>query len=813
MKTIDLRFEKPEKCEKCQFFRAESAKYEFPDNPKLVIVGESLGYREVQEGSPFVGKSGAFLNTLLSFFDLTRDQVHVTNAIKCFPGAGKNKEKIKKPSIKKCLSIFLSQELEETNPTPVLVLGDHATYAITFYLFGKGRTIKELDGRVIQKDGRKYAFMRHPSFYMRRYGEGKAEKEFYNHGKKLLKALFSDGAGDLNFDDPPLPFTYHVGESHLLSFLSSLPDNEILIFDIETNGLHFTNKDMEITLIGVSDTRGNIFVNKPSRKIIDGLSRFRLVAHNGKFDINFIRAKYGIRLNLYFDTLLAGYAIDQGRKEYSLESLTYTYAPDAALWRGTTKSKKKASTLDFETLVEYNAIDVYATYRLYQELSPKLESSFFFWEILMPATDIFADVEFHGAYVDIERLRYIGNLCLHLKSVVERDIRSLPEVNQLEEERGTKYNPRSSQHNLFILQQIKKLQYTDPRTKKTYLIPSSNKKILARFKDDRFCSLLLKYRKYQKASSTYAKGIEKKLIPTKYQNIFRGYPSFFLHRTATGRTASGSLLTDSASPITRTKDDISFNFQNFPRGRLIRGMIIPPPGYIIVSFDYSTLEMRIAAGIANEQHLIKAFMEGLDFHTYMASLTFDVPYEEVTKEQRQLAKTVSFGLLYGASPLLLVENFGISEERAYEIYDRYFSSVPNIKAWIDSTIAFIEEHHYVETPFGRRRYFYDLSNNAYKREGPNMVVQSVASDLMLITLSLIKKELLSLSWWEREVIFFCAVHDSASFYIKEDQEVIEKAIDIFIDCAMLKVARIPEVARVLSGCPLLIDFKVGKRWE
>ncbi len=813
-------------CEKCELASKPDVNYVAPEKPKLIIIGESPGYQEVIESEPFVGKSGKWLNQALLRFGLSRDDVYITNAIKCYPSRGKDKIKIKLPLIDRCRK-FLARELEYFPDVPVIVLGRIAVQAVTRYLFPpKGRDMREVYQKVLKtEDGRLFGFIYHPAYYMRQFGDADGASRFIKDFITVVGNLF-EANPDINLNKPTTPFTIKHSFSEFIKACRVRQDGAILVFDLETNGKPVAAPDCKITCFGGAfiDDLKTIYTFFPTQEelgqVVEEISRFCLVAHNGKFDVNFLRRFTGVKLDIWFDTLLAAYVINQNRKNYALESLVYELAPDAALWKKQTKSKKQAKILEGDELSYYNAVDVYATGRLYQVLKDKVDEGrrkFLYWEILMPAQSFYAGIEFFGAYVDKDRLDYVASLCTRYLKSIESKLFSLPEVIEFEKKSNSKYNPASSQHNIKILQEIKKLKYYDPKKKKEIIVPGSGKDILKKFPDDEFCNLIIEWRKAAKLKSTYADGIGKKLLYDEETGLYKGYPSLYLHRTVTGRTSSGGLSIDAASPVKNKKDDLSFNFQNFPRLKLFRGIIVPPPGYVIVSFDYKTLEIVIAAALSREPVWVKALLEGLDFHSYMASLAFGVPYEEVKpkyKHLRQYAKTISFGLLYGGTHYLLMDRFGLSEEEAKKIYDAYFAKIETLRRWIDSVIEFIEKHGYVETPFGRRRYFDKdaIAKGSHRREGPNMIVQSVASDIMLLTARKIKSHMLELGWWEKEVKPFVTVHDSFSAYVKNEPQIIKKSIDIFTRCAMIEVMDFPEVKEVLGPLRLCVDFKIGTRW-
>ena len=264
--------------------------------------------------------------------------------------------------------------------------------------------------------------------------------------------------------------------------------------------------------------------------------------------------------------------------------------------------------------------------------------------------------------------------------------------------------------------------------------------------------------------------------------------------TATGRLSS-------ANP----------NIQNIPvmteLGREIRKAFVADTGFLFVSFDYSQIELRVAAHIANDEKMIEAFRKGLDIHKMTAAEIFNVPLEKVTPEQRRSAKTLNFGVLYGMGSGAFSEGTGMSREDAKKFIDEYFHDFSGIKKYIEDTKRLAEERGYVETIFGRRRYIPEIHspNWQLKREAERMAINmpiqgSATGDI--IKLAMIKVD----GWVQKErledgVRMLLQVHDELLFEIKKD----------LVKTAIPKIKEIMEMAATLK-VPLVVDVRAGPNW-
>ena len=404
----------------------------------------------------------------------------------------------------------------------------------------------------------------------------------------------------------------------------------------------------------------------------------------------------------------------------------------------------------------------------------------FVYDIEVPLTFVLADMEYDGVSIDE---KYLNDLTAFMNAELAKIEGKVYELA------GVPFNinsPRQVGETLFDKMGIKSRK---KRGKATY---STSAAVLEELAEDyEIAKLILDYRKYSKLKSTYTEALPA-LIERKDNRIHTTYNQTV---TATGRLSS-------SNP----------NLQNIPvrtaEGNKIRNAFAPKDkeNYLILSADYSQIELRLLAHITEDKHLSEAFNSGIDVHTLTASKVFEVPVEEVTKEMRYKAKAVNFGIIYGQSKYGLAKALGISNKEAEEFINKYFATYPRVKAYMEGTILEVEKKGYVETIFGRKRYLETelASSNAMirefgKRAAINQPMQGTAADLMKIAMIEFSKKLKENNLKSKMII---QVHDELVV------EVLKSELDVVTK--LVKVAM--ELNQPLS-VPLVVDVNVGESWK
>jgi DNA polymerase-1 len=313
----------------------------------------------------------------------------------------------------------------------------------------------------------------------------------------------------------------------------------------------------------------------------------------------------------------------------------------------------------------------------------------------------------------------------------------------------------------------------------------------------KFIEGLLELRKSEKLEKTYIQGTKSAI---EYNGNNKVYVDFRFDGTATGRLSCAAYS---------AKEDMGVSFHTLPRDTKhnIRSIFVAPKGYAFITVDYSAMELRVLAHIAKEKVMQKAFIEGADLHTYTAQLLFNK--KEITKEERQIAKTVSFLIVYGGGAFNLSETMGIPFKRAEKIIDNYRKVYPGIFGYMEHVNRFIRENHYAYTIFGRRRNLPDVTSddigivNRALRQGLNFTIQSTASDILLCGLLGSCQEFNKRGLLARPV---ATVHDSLEVVCppEEVEEVLKIIYEQLVTTPMIK-----KVFNLEFAVPLKIDAEVG----
>lgn len=483
-----------------------------------------------------------------------------------------------------------------------------------------------------------------------------------------------------------------------------------------------------------------------------------------------------------FDCMLASYVKDSGRKHelevQSLEHLNHSIVPFAQFDK---KNPIKFQDAQYDNVIN-NVSDELAvicdlTKFWLKELSKdelKLTCN-----VEVPFAFVLADMEYNGVTIDEDYLKSLTDEINQKLSNLEDKIYSIV---------GYSFNINSPKQVGEILFEFLGLKTKKKRGKNSY---STSAAVLEELAEDyEIARLILDYRRYAKLKSTYTEALPA-LIDSKDNRIHTTYNQA---TTVTGRLSS-------SNP----------NLQNIPirteEGNKIRKAFVPKnPEDLLLSADYSQIELRLLAHISGDSNLINAFNSGVDVHTLTASKVFEVPVEQVTKEMRYRAKAVNFGIVYGQSKYGLAKSLGISNSEAEDFINKYFATYPRVKAYMDSTVTVVQQRGYVETIFGRKRYLETelSSSNAMirefaKRAAINQPMQGSAADLMKIAMIEFYKKLNENNLKSKIII---QVHDELVVEVyKPELESVKK----FVKEAM-------ELNQPLS-VPLVVDINIGETWK
>jgi DNA polymerase I len=626
-----------------------------------------------------------------------------------------------------------------------------------------------------------------------------SELEFANLAGRLLGGLESANVKETQLEDlETREHTYVLIDSPggRKEFITELMKETTVCFDLETTGLD--EKSCDIVGIAFSWLSGTAyFLTFPEDRaealaMLGELEPFFLspgvtkVGHNIKFDISVLRW-HGFRVcGPFYDTMIAAYlCIPDSRRTMDAlaeELLSYRTVHIEALIGEKGSEQRSMREAPVERLTEYSCEDADITLQLkniFDTLVVEKDQERVFFEIECPLIPVLVEMELAGVMVDVEELKSLSTqLSIEIESTAGRIV----------ELAGESFNLNSPKQLGEILFDKLKLDPKAKTTKKTgqYI---TNEQVLSRLAPrHEIVAQILEYRMKTKLKSTYVDALPAAI----FEKTGRVHTSYEQAVTATGRMQSHDP-----------------NLQNIPirteQGREIRRAFVAPEGsWIMLSADYSQIELRIAAALSGEVAMIKAFEEGMDIHSATAMGLFGVGKDGVTPDMRRHAKTVNFGILYGISAFGLSERSGLSRSEAAELITGYFTQYSNLKSWQEKTIAFAQENGYVETAAGRRRYIRDInSRNAPARGGAernaiNMPIQGTAADMIKRAMVLIQDRIDKNGLKTRMLL---QVHDELVFEVFSDE----------LD-TVKEIVRYEMVNAMPLGVPLEVEIGSGRSW-
>jgi DNA polymerase-1 len=508
------------------------------------------------------------------------------------------------------------------------------------------------------------------------------------------------------------------------------------------------------------------------------------IGQNTKYDLLVLK-NYGINIRgRLFDTMLAHYCFEpEGKRSMDLLSETYLqYRPVSIEELIGKKGKGQGTMRDVETekIKEYAAEDADITLQLKSKFVPLLKENDvekIFNEVDTPLIKVLTNMEYEGVKIDTEFL---------LKYSVELEKLAKTSEELVYTQAGHRFNLASPKQLGEVLFEKLKL---DPKAKKTKTGQyQTGEDVLSKLaKENKICDDILSFREYTKLKNTYVDTLPQLINP----KTGRVHTTFGQTIAVTGRLSS-----------------INPNLQNIPirteQGREIRKAFIPrDQNHLLMSADYSQIELRVVAAISGDAAMCEAFRQHKDIHTATAAKVYGVPESDVTKEMRYKAKSVNFGIIYGQGAFGLAENLSISRAEAKEIIDNYKKEFGGIQKYMDDTIQFAREHGYVQTLMGRKRWLRDITSANFtvrgfaERNAINSPIQGSAADMIKLAMISIHARLQNSGLASRMIL---QVHDELVFDVVKTEE--EAMRTLILDCmqnAMPLPNDVPVVAEVGSG--------------
>ncbi len=512
------------------------------------------------------------------------------------------------------------------------------------------------------------------------------------------------------------------------------------------------------------------------------------IAQNFKYDFLILK-RYGIEVSCFDDTMLLSYALDSGLGNHGMDELSKRHLNHTPIpFKEIAGSGKSAITFDLvpiEQATQYAAEDADVTLRLWKILKPRLASehrAVVYETLERPLVPVLAQMESEGIKVDRVALARLSADFAKTAAGLEEEIHQLA---------GEKFNPGSPKQLGEIL--FGKLGIEGGKKTATGAW-STNSQVLEDLAREgvELAGKILEWRQVSKLKSTYSDALPNHINP----KTGRVHTSYSMAATSTGRLAS----TDP-------------NLQNIPvrseSGRKIRQAFVAEKGNKLVSADYSQIELRILAHVADIPQLKQAFADGLDIHAMTASEMFGVPIEGMDPLIRRQAKAINFGIIYGISAFGLANQLTISRSEAGEYIKTYFERFPGIKDYMESTKTFAKEHGYVETVFGRRCHFPRMSSSNpserafQERAAINAPIQGSAADVIRRAMVQMPAALDAADLSARMLL---QVHDELIF------EVAEGSVEKLIKVVTTTMEGAPQPAMQLS-VPLTVDARAADNWD
>nr|WP_034330913.1 DNA polymerase I [Herbaspirillum sp. B39] len=659
-------------------------------------------------------------------------------------------------------------------------------------------TMQPVDKEVLKDLFTRYNFRT----WLRELGEGSepAGAKAPLVGASAAAALEAPAQGGLFAPAPKVEYETVLTDAQLDQWIATINAAELTAVDTETTSLDA----MQAELVGISlccepGRAAYIPVAHNYQDAPEQLSREHVLAklkpwledaskpklgQHLKYDSH-IFANYGVRLaGVKHDTLLESYVFESHRPHdmdslaaRHLERKTITYAEVC----GKGASQIGFNEVAIERATEYAAEDAEVTLALHHAMWPQIEHDdklrFIYEKIEVPTSVVLQKIERNGVLIDSERLGQQSH---------DLGKRMLEIEQQAYDLAGQPFNLNSPKQLGEIL--FGKLEL--PVVKKTASgAPSTDEEVLQKLAEDYpLPKVLLDYRGLAKLKSTYTDKLPKMINPA----TGRVHTNYAQAVAVTGRLSSNEP-----------------NLQNIPirtpEGRRIREAFVAPEGCVIVSADYSQIELRIMAHISEDENMLKAFANNEDIHKATAAEIFGIAPEQVESEQRRYAKVINFGLIYGMSAFGLAGNLGIERSAAQMYIDKYFMRFSGVKRYMDETRLQAKARGYVETVFGRRLWLPEINSpNGPRRQGAeraaiNAPMQGTAADLIKLAMIAVQDWLESTGMKSRMIM---QVHDELVLEVPQDELAVvrEKLPELMKNVAELKV-------------PLLAEVGIGKNWD
>jgi len=813
-------------CTLCGLHKTSRARAEDGDYKKLVclwgtgkqsadimFVGEAPGADEILQEQCFIGKAGQLFDRYLKRAEIDRknSNIYITNSAKCRPEGNRTP----RPAELRACAPYLDYEIATVKPKVIGILG---AVALKRVLGAEG--ITKLRGKPMWSEKYKVWCVPtwHPSFLLRN-NEPFQETEQFVKDLKFIKKIAETG------DTGQLGTKVNIIGSwdKWLLFVEKLASQKVISVDTETDGdyidgkilsVQFCWKSGEAHVLPLYKTPGfnSIWSKEQETKIWSDLKyflekdQFKKVGQNIKYEYQFF-SLYGITLRgVIFDTMLGWYLLDENRKgRYGLDELALKftdmgdYSQELYQVMGLSGSKDVDEhtmiKAPFNSLCKYGAKDADATFRGFCSIFPRVKGEdllFLLQKLMIPLSFVLAEMEMTGVKVDVEYFKKLAIEYEERVATVKKELEEFPAIKVLEKRQGKPINFGSPLQMRVLFYEILNLpfvKYTKNKNKKNKSEKtwSTDKEVLEKLAEKHDMPRVLQdHRKLSKFLSTYIKP-----MPGLAAKDGRLHTSYSQHITVTGRLAS-------RKP----------NLQNIPKkdwemARQIRHGLVATPGYKFLAADYGQIEFRLEISESNDPQGKEDFEKKRDIHKTVASAAFTISYEEVTKELREIAKTINYSVIYGKSAENLAKETGLTVDQVNQVFAVIFGRYTRMKPHMESQVRKGATIGYVTNWIGRRRRLregFKAQNEAVRaeaaRQAVNAPIQGGAHEIMTVGTLRVNKRFKELGLKSRLIM---TTHDEIiTEYWEPELEIVANIVKTEMERPIPRI-NVPMVADISTG--------------
>jgi len=769
--------------------------------------------------TPLGKKSRTELYEYLTKADIDHDRVAITAVNKCSVwdvSAGK-------ADIKMCTSLYLNKEIDLIKPKIILALGNEALQATV----GRSGIMKYRGQSFDHASGAQVIPTISPAMVARNPGQHDGFVADLMYVNRLSQGI------DLSDALKPKAFRYVMSKRGLQMLADELSVCHGYAFDIESNGFDEFKPESRMVSLSLSTWRDPdatapeiiwaIPLFHPEspfkgnwKMILRWLAKFMRkpkvrVAHNGKFDLRWLW-QFGVKFNLTFDTMLAAHLLDENRPK--------GIKPLARTLLGVAPWDMDASDLLNEPLrkvLKYNGLDTWYTAHVYfifkEQLKQRPRLAKILMKILVPASNVFTEIEMRGIWVDREILATNAKIAKETLDDIDAQLMAHVPPREVWPKNIKEVNFNASNFArwwIFDYLGMPVLARGKPKEDGSPGNPSMAESILERFKNDHEAiGLLLERVKWQKFHSSFFTAYQEQI-----DDNDRIHTTFKLTGTVTGRLSSGKGDDDK---VTSKVQNRGVNLQQVPRDKFVKGIFGGSPGCVFLECDYSQVELRIAAFIARETTMMGLYQRNEDIHMATAMKMTNKVAADVTGDERKKAKPVNFGFLYGMSANTFIttawNNYGVevTERESVAFRKAFFDAYPTLLDWHKRQRRLGHKFGQVESPIGRIRHLPDIHSadrevrgNA-ERQAINSPVQSFASDMAIIALVTLTREFKRRGLKTRSV---GTVHDAINFEVPIEE--LEEVVPLIKQ--HMENPPIDEWFGVHLDVPIIGDVALSRMW-